>query len=169
LKKNGCVAPNPRRSTNLLRFHPLDPTTRRLLPHEKKTIEFKRFTPTKTKQVSLCCLYLGATTVSDICNAKGIHLASGIRQGQRSIFQSKPKGPMVKQDHPDKSSWSIWRRLLSLFSSSNDKLHQSLQSWTSFGNSLRRQWPFLYSPSLHLVYHHFENCFESHHEIRPNL
>jgi hypothetical protein len=76
---------------------------------------------------------------------------------------------MVKQDRPNEASWSIWRRLLSLFSSTNDKLHQSLQSWTSFGNSLWQQWPFLCSPSLHLLYHHFENCFESHHEIRPNL
>jgi hypothetical protein len=76
---------------------------------------------------------------------------------------------MVKQDRPDKASWSIWCRLLSLFSSTNHKLHRSLKSWTSFGNSLRQHWPFLYSPSLHLLYHHFENCFRSHQEIPPNL
>jgi hypothetical protein len=48
----------------------------------EKTIESKRSTPAKIKQVNLCRLYLSATTVSDICNAKGTHLARGIQQGQ---------------------------------------------------------------------------------------
>jgi hypothetical protein len=48
----------------------------------EKTIESKQFTPAEIKRCNLCRLYLGATTVSDICNAKGTHLASGVWQGQ---------------------------------------------------------------------------------------
>jgi hypothetical protein len=76
---------------------------------------------------------------------------------------------MVKQDRLDEASWTLWRRLLSLFSSSNDKLHMSLKSWTSLGDLLRRHWTFLYSPTLHLLYTHYQNSFESCPEIRPNI
>jgi hypothetical protein len=40
-----------------------------------------RFTAAEICKVNLCRLYLGVTTVSDICNARGSHLISGIRTG----------------------------------------------------------------------------------------
>jgi hypothetical protein len=135
----------------------------------EKTVESQRFTPAETNQVNLCRLYLGATTVSDISNANGTHLASGIRKGHRSSQQSTPKGPMVKQDRPDQASWTLWRRLLSLFCSTDDKLYRSLTSWTSTGDFLRRHWPFLYSPTLHLLFRRYQNSFESCTKTRPHI
>jgi hypothetical protein len=134
-----------------------------------KIVESQRFTPAETNGVSLCRLYLGVTTLSDISKANGTHLTSGIRKGQRSSQQSKPKGPMVKQDRPDEASWTPWRRLLSLFSSTNDKLYRSLKSWTYLGDLLRRDWTFLYYPTLHLLYRRYQKSFESCPEIRPNI
>jgi hypothetical protein len=49
----------------------------------EKTVESQRFTPAETNRVNLCRLYLGATTVSDISNANGTHLASGIHNPGR--------------------------------------------------------------------------------------
>jgi hypothetical protein len=135
----------------------------------EKTVESQRFTPAETSRVNLCCLYLGATTVSDISNANGSHLASSVCKGHRSSQQSTPKGPMVKQDRPDEGSWTLWRRLLSLFCSTDDKLHRSLTSWTSTGDLLRRHWPFLYSPTLHLLFRQYQNSFESCTETRPHI
>jgi hypothetical protein len=41
----------------------------------------------------------------------------------------------VKQDRSDKASWTLWQRLLSLFCSTDKKLHRSLTSWTSMAIS----------------------------------
>jgi hypothetical protein len=119
-----------------------------------------RFSPAEICKVNLCRLFLSVTTASDICNARGSHLITGIRTGEPSSTPSRPKGPTVKQARPDKTLWSLWRRLLSLFSDNRNRLHQSLHSWTSSGEHLRQSWPFLYSPS--------RSTYSSA-ELRPNI
>jgi hypothetical protein len=64
---------------------------------------------------------------------------------------------------------SSWRRLLSLFSNNHNKLHKSLRLWTSSGQHLCRSWPFLYSPSLHILYRHYPNSFEACVKLCPNI
>jgi hypothetical protein len=104
-----------------------------------------RFFAAEICKVNLCCLFLSVTMVCDICNACGSHLITEIRTGKLSATPSLPKGPIVKQDRPGQTSWSLWRRLLSLFSDNCNILHQSLRSWTSSGKHLQRSRPFLYS------------------------
>jgi hypothetical protein len=135
----------------------------------KTALNSNRFSAAEICKVNLCRLFLGATTVSDICNARGSHLISGIRTGEPTESPSLPKGPTVKQDKPDQWSWSLWRRFLSLFSDNHNKLHKSLRSWTSSGQHLCRSWPFLYSPSLHILYRRYRISFEACAKLRPNI
>jgi hypothetical protein len=56
-----------------------------------------RFASAEICKVNLCRLFLSVTTVSNICNARGSHLITGIRTGEPSATPSLPKGPTVKQ------------------------------------------------------------------------
>jgi hypothetical protein len=112
--------------------------------------------------INLCRLFFNALTTSDITNASGNCLSPGILDGTFLISQSRPKGPRVKQLSPSPRAWTAWHKLLRLVSNRHGVLYipHRLSQWTTSGDKLCHQWPFLYSINSNSLYSSFKTTFE---------
>jgi exonuclease III len=122
--------------------------------------------------INLCRLFFNALTLSDISNASGTRLSPGILDGSILLsLQSTPKGPKVKQPPPSDRAWTAWRKLLRHISDLRGNINypQQLGNWTVSGPNLRRQWPFLYSPSHDSLYRSFHTSYEVSRPVRPRI
>eukprot|EP00957_Ditylum_brightwellii_P054795 4152261-Ditylum_brightwellii.AAC.1 len=54
-------------------------------------------------------LYIGATTLADICNDNRKYIQSKLLTGK---WQLRPTTPWPNQEKPTKLSWRVWRRFL---------------------------------------------------------
>ena len=119
--------------------------------------------------INYCRLYFRALTVSDLTSASGKKLAPGIISGMRSPFQSISTLHDPYQERPGLLAWRTWRRFLHLFSSSDGTLFQPLGPWLYPFMSLRRRWPYLYSPSLDLLFRLRLGSYSVLHRSRPRV
>jgi exonuclease III len=108
--------------------------------------------PSDVKRINYCRLYLQVLTLSDMSNATGDRLAPGIRHGQHLWSQSKTTIQEIHQERPNEASWTIWRRFLNTIANFHGYLLQPLGTWLQPAATLRRLWPFLYSPSSDSLY-----------------
>jgi hypothetical protein len=115
-------------------------------------IQSGKFSPKEIRQLNYCRLYLQATTISDIANAKGdaldVYLIKGNINHQSS---SCNKWHKVNQERPADANWKLWHKATKLWSTITGKLHQPLGKWLQPISQQRRRWP-AYASTTGLIF-----------------
>ena len=109
-------------------------------------LQSKQFTNKQIQSINYCRLYLQAVTVSDITNASGNRIFSGILQGKIDAITSINTWHTTNQANPDTASWKLWKKACELFTCKGVLLDH-LEWWLHSPTKLRRRWPFYYDPT----------------------
>jgi hypothetical protein len=130
-----------------------------------------QFQPGQIKRVQYCRLYLGVTTVSEICNAAGTAIIPALYKGDKSSVETYSRWHNVHQKKPDARSWAQWRRACRLFSThSKQVLHQRLGNWIVPKTSMRRNWTHWHNPQDDTLYQATANGhYTSHTRLRHDF
>ena len=103
-----------------------------------------------------CRLYLGATTLADLCTSHGMSICewaiNGHDRPQLSTFQ------FPQQSHPASHIWKTWHRLLHLCYCNGDtmKLHNPLGPWLR--GQIRQVWDTAIDPWTSRVFIWINGC-----------
>ena len=107
---------------------------------------------TDLKVINACCLYLGATFVSDISTPEGSKITRAAYDGRMDIL-TQHRGLIPYQRRPGPQSWTKWRKFLNSLLSSTQyrRLAQPLGKWYFGGSSTFWNWlSYLDRPSSRL-------------------
>jgi hypothetical protein len=80
----------------------------------------KHYTDAEIRQLYYCKSYLKVKIISDLCTADGLFVLPLIMKGELSIRQCVSKLEDIRQERPDESKWSIWRKFLKTICKDND-------------------------------------------------
>jgi hypothetical protein len=70
------------------------------------------YTDAEIRQLYYCKSYLKVKRISDLCTADGLFVLPSILKGELSIRQCVSKLEDIRQERPDESKWSVWRKFL---------------------------------------------------------
>jgi hypothetical protein len=104
------------------------------------------------RYINYCRLYLQALQLSDICSASGTQLSIGVLGGIILPCQVVSRLNEPYQERPGPAAWQAWRKFLRTFTDPSGKLNRPLGNWLHESSDLYRGWPFLFSPSLNLLF-----------------
>ena len=117
-------------------------------------LQSNKFQPQQIRFVNYCRLYLRVITVSDISNANGTDILTGMYQGQVTSINTNTSWNHVHQQRPGPRAWAQWRRACRLICSGS-QLHLTthLGGWVTPISNLRTQWKYWHCTTLDLLYH----------------
>jgi hypothetical protein len=115
--------------------------------------ELPAATAARLRGAQCCRLYLQVTTLADITNSTGTHLAEWVtnpRYSQRSQRQATLRYP--NQARPSTTIWNDFVLLLQLAftEGTNNKLKQQLGNW--YQGRISQAWNQVFFPSEHVIY-----------------
>jgi uncharacterized protein YbaR (Trm112 family) len=84
------------------------PTTAYELDRNK----LKSYKDAEIRQIYYCKSYLNVQRISDLCTADGDFILPSVAKGERSIRQCASKLEEIRQERPEGTSWTIWRKFL---------------------------------------------------------
>jgi hypothetical protein len=134
------------------------------------------FTAIQVREINYCRLFLQAVTVSDITNASGTRLFSGILQGSVVDITSHTKLHHTFQAKPYPPTWKLWRKTCKLFSTAG-VLHDTLDKWLVPHTQQRKTWPFYFGPTTGNLLHvtaeqctvHYKCCMSFEYNVQDIL
>ena len=122
-----------------------------------KVIECGIYTAKEQEMFNDCHLHLRVTTVSDLANLDGTHIAPAARIGNYVFLDSEARGHHIRTRRSGKDSWKLWNQVLRSFMDKSGKLYQPLGRWTQYGNQLKRIWNNYYNTQHRCAYRR-EGC-----------
>jgi hypothetical protein len=125
-------------------------------------IDSGRYSDKELCYLNYCRIYLQASTISDLTDARGTVLDKAMLAGEPTILSSKTNLHRFNQSRPPKRLWNLWKRANSLWSNKDGRLFTSLGRWTVPPNELRRRWPAYFSPREQCLYTSKDPVYEAH-------
>lgn len=110
--------------------------------------------PAELRYINYCRYFVQTLTIADITTACGTKISQGISNGTDLQLLSTSRLDEPYQEKPGNRAWTAWRKFLKHISSPNGTLYRPLGPWLHRYHLLRRDWPYVYSPSLDTVYKH---------------
>ena len=104
-----------------------------------------------------CRLYLGATTLSDICTAHGSRIDEDIWNGRRSRSTSSSRIPALS---PSQDEWVVWQSILmKLFLQPHTQTRRLRQPMGPWHTPTDTQWSWYRDPAADTVFEHFQTVW----------
>jgi hypothetical protein len=131
-------------------------------------MNMSKIKPGHLRCINYCRMYLNVITISDITNATGDIIETAAFEGRREDLQAPNTWNRVHQHKPDKSSWSLWRKVLRQVSYKQHQKHyliQPLGPWIIPMANIRRAWRYWQHPRNKKLYHRSEGVIREHHKL----
>jgi hypothetical protein len=116
-------------------------------------LELQVASKAKLRAAQCCRLSLGVTTLADVTNSAGTHLAEWVTKPK--IVSSCKRSPMLMYLNQDQPKGTVWNQFLLLLHTAftkgtNDKLHQPLGDW--YRGQIAQSWNQVFCPSDMRIY-----------------
>jgi hypothetical protein len=98
-------------------------------------------------------------------NATGDSIDPAALEGKRDHLRAQSNWQRVLQQRPDKTSWTLWRKVLRQICykhQRNQYLIQPLGNWTIPRTDLRQEWTHWHDPHTQKLYHQIEGEIRAH-------